>query len=502
MKRFAFIIAALCAVSPAYAMTLGSSDAYTFSLAGYSRLDVVSMKNAVDLDSGNSDDTTTYTGIDYSLGFHAESKDEGVSLFMKLERNGPWDYDAPLFIRNTLTTSSGRIEAYRDDELLPGVEEYWLDGPLPGAARCKVGLFSYAVGNEFSLNGAYENYGLLVYGKDPAALWRLYYCRPDLVYDFRLGPRIRQEEEQGQVCNHGAVNFFAADVSFTRADFSLQPYIGLLADYTEPDTRDSVFATPVNRDLLGTIGYAVSLKRDNTNIKVEMARNFGEARSDDPGLEDIEHAGYLVFSEVRVEAGRYTPVMQCVLASGNEPTADMAAEQAETFSGNTNKAFSTYSPLNRNVSDSISGNNAEMRPVVAGGAGFGLQYGIPRPATFCASDFDNVVIPAVGLEVRVGEKGTLSVFGYYLRALERGVGTFEGEARKLSPDLGREIDVFYDHRIKENVLLSFVGGCFIPGEYYKEERDDTAGSVFSPFVRGSGDADAAYQIEVALEVTF
>jgi hypothetical protein len=140
--------------------------------------------------------------------------------------------------------------------------------------------------------------------------------------------------------------------------------------------------------------------------------------------------------------------------------------------------------------------------VVAGGAGFGLQYGVARPSTGSASDFDNVVIPALGVDIEIGDRGKLSVFGYYLRALERGVGTYLGEARKLSPDLGREIDVFYDHRVNENTLVSIVAGCFFPGEYYKEERDDAAGSLLSPLVRGSGDADVAYQLEVALELTF
>jgi hypothetical protein len=503
MKTVAcLIVFSLCGVIPAHAMSLGSTGNYHYSLSGYSRIDAVSMKNAVDLDSANSDDTSSYLGIDYSLGFKAESQNDGVSCFLKLERNGPWDYDAPVFVHNTLATSSGRVEAYRRDELLPGIEEYWFDAPLASSARCKAGLFTYAVGNEFSLNGAYENYGLLVYGKNPAALWRFYYCRPDLSYEYRLGPRIRQEEEQGQVYNHNAANFFASDITFCTKGFSLQPYVGLLADYTKPESRDSVFTTPVKRDLLGTIGYAAQVKQGNVSVKLEMARNFGEATSDDPLLENIEHTGYLVFSEARVEAGRCTPVLQCVLASGNEATVDMAAGQDETFSGSKNKAFSTYSPFNLNLGDSICGNNAEMRPVVAGGAGFGVQYGVPRPGTFAVSDFDNIVIPAIGIDMRLTDKGTLSVFGYYLRALERGVGTFDGEARKLSADLGREIDVFYDHRVSEKVLVSFLAGCFFPGDYYKEERDDASGSILSPFVRGSGDADVAYQVEVALECTF
>jgi len=58
-------------------------------MESYLRTDVISFKNVVDLDSANSQDSTTYLGIDYSLGFNLDFKQEGPRFYLKLERNGP-----------------------------------------------------------------------------------------------------------------------------------------------------------------------------------------------------------------------------------------------------------------------------------------------------------------------------------------------------------------------------------------------------------------------------
>ncbi len=42
----------------------------------------------------------------------------------------------------------------------------------------------------------------------------------------------------------------------------------------------------------------------------------------------------------------------------------------------------------------------------------------------------------------------------------------------------------------------------MPGKFYKEKRDDTQGSLLTPFVRGDGLADPAFQVELALEFQF
>ena len=77
-----------------------------------------------------------------------------------------------------------------------------------------------------------------------------------------------------------------------------------------------------------------------------------------------------------------------------------------------------------------------------------------------------------------------------------------GEGRYLSRELGYEWDATLDYRANKHLTFSFLGGYFLPGRYYKERRDDTAGSLFSPYLRGDGKADAAYQLELSMELSF
>lgn len=487
--------------SACFGYTVFETENSIFSLNAYLRNDVVTFKNVVDLDSRNKDDATAYLGLDYSLGFKSEFKNNGARFYLKLERNGPSDYDAPLFVHNTLMTSGGVIEVYRNDELLPQIEEFWLDTPLfSNAFGFKAGLYTYEVGNGFSLNGGFENYGFTAYKETPDYILRLYYCRPDLVYKNHLGPRIRQDEEQGFVYNHGAANFFATDIKFSRGENYLWPYIGALVDYTSPEKRNNVFTAPIHQDILGTAGIALSLKQDRLGLKTELAHNFGRAESEGPEFKDIYHTGYLIYTDIDYNLGRFTPSFQFLLCSGNKVSLEEA--QNTTLTSGRNRAFSYFSPLNTNLSDSISSINADARPIVAMGSGYGLNYGVPRPGTFSASDFDNLIMPALGFDLCVTEKLSAGFFGYYLKSFSRPVGMLGGEAKYLSKELGYEADLLIDYQFNKNTLISFLAGYFIPGKYYRELRDDTSGSLFSPFVRGDGKADCAYQIELALELQF
>jgi hypothetical protein len=206
-KVFLFSISFFSIISLAYSYELLNTEQLALGLDTYLRMDLVSFRNVVSLDSHNQDDRTTYLGIDYSFAINAELKDSGSKFYLKLERNGPYDYDAPLFIHNTLINSGGRIEKYRNAELLPQVEEFWLDTKLGNSFGFKAGMFIYEVGNGFSLNGGYENYGVTLYHQTSNVLWRLYYCRPDLVYKNILGPHVPQEEAQGQKYEPNAANF-------------------------------------------------------------------------------------------------------------------------------------------------------------------------------------------------------------------------------------------------------------------------------------------------------
>jgi len=483
-------------------MAIYETENTFFFLDTYFRTDLVAFKNVADLDNKNSDDKTTYLGIDYSFAFKSQAKDESNIFYFKIERNGPFDYDAPVFVHNTLMNSSGVIEAYRNDELLPQIEEFWLDTALSDEFRFKIGLYTYAVGNGFSLNGAYENYGFTLSRKSENALWRLYYCRPDLVYKNHLGPRIRQEEDEGFEYEHNASNFFATDIKFEGENISLQPYVGVLADYTSPGKRDSVLTAPIKRDILGTLGMAWEFKVSDLTWSIETAHNFGEAKSSDPEYKDVYHTGYFFYGAVRYEKEKLKPSFQFLLASGNKLDPAMASNYDTTLTSGKNRAFSYCSPSNKNLDDSISSSNVDMLPIVAMGGGYGLNYGVPRPRTFGIGDFENLIMPCLGFDYQITDKFCLGVYGYYLRSFEKGIGTFEGEAKYLSRDLGWEMDLFLDYQVNKNLLISFLGGYFIPGKFYKERRDDTEGSLFTSYLRGDGEADPAYQIELAVEFKF
>ena len=87
-------------------------------------------------------------------------------------------------------------------------------------------------------------------------------------------------------------------------------------------------------------------------------------------------------------------------------------------------------------------------------------------------------------------------------ANERDVGTFQGSAKELSRNLGQEIDASITYDLSPHINLGLYTGYFFPGAFFKEERDDTAGSLFTPFARGDGNANSAYQIELITEFKF
>ena len=485
--------------SDCFGYTLYDSENLNLSLGSYIRNDLVTFKNVVSLDSKNKDDSTVYLGIDYSIGLESEFKPGGQKFYLKLERNGLFDYDAPLFIHNTLMTSGGHIDPYRNEELLPEVEEFWLDTPIYDGYRFKIGLYAYAVGNGFSLNGGYENFGCALFKESENFSWSLYYCRPDFNHKNRLGPKIHQDIEQGIFYQPNAANFFAADVKFKKGENVLEPYIGVLADYTSAGKRDNIFTAQVERDILGTLGLAYTARLASISWSVELAHNFGKGKTSDPEYKDITHTGYLIYSGLEYTGKKFKPSIQILVASGNKVTPEMAED--ETLTSGKNRAFSYYSPLNIHLEDSISSINSDMLPIVAMGGGYGLNYGVPRPKTFASGDFDNLIMPCLGIDFNPTDKFSIGVYQYYLRSFEKGVATLDGEGKYLPNELGYETDLFIDYQLNKHTLISVLAGYFIPGKCYKERRD-AEGSLLSPFVRGDGEPDNAYQIELAVELKF
>jgi len=473
-----------------------------FSGEGYLRFDSVNFNNVTDLDSANKADKRSYLGLDYSLSFKVQDKEDDSILFLKLERNGPYDYDAVLVALRKIDTTSGEIKRYRGSQLLPQAEEFWADfSPYPGI-RVKCGLYTYEVGNGFSLNGGYENFGITLYGQSKNISWRIYYCRPDISYKNPLGPRIPQEKEEGIGYEHNAANFFAADLEYSGRRLNFRPYIGALADYTSSGKRDNIFAAPIKRDILATAGFACDFNFETLSIKTELAGNFGSARSSEAAYKDIRHSGYLAYAALGYTTGKFRPSLQVLLASGNKVSEEDALNPDGLLTGSRNRAFSCNSPMNKNLGDSISSSNVDMLTVVTMGGGYGLNYGLPRPKTFAAGDFENLLLPCLSFDWDMRENLCAGFYFYYLRAFQKGVGTFQGEPKYLSRQLGWEADMFVDYKISPNLMVSLLAGYFWPGEFYKENRDDTEGSLLTPYVRGDGRADNAYQVELVLESKF
>lgn len=397
-------------------------------------------------------------------------------------------------------TSSGRVERYRGKELFPHIEEFWYDFPLYSLPfRLKTGLFIYEAGNDISTPADYENYSFSLYGESDNLNWHFYYCRPDLVNKSYLGPRIKQEREQGIHYTPNKANFFAADANFTFKNSFLQPYVEILSDHSG-GKRTNLFSAPTHKDLLGTFGLAWNAILNKLSLGIEAARNFGKAKSSDDSFKDVEHCGYLIYADVSYNFERIIPHYRFVLASGNKVTPEAAGDS--TFASGKNRAFSVYSPLNTNLSDSIYPDIPYL-PLVAMAGGNGLNYGINRPGTFEDPQLlDNLLLFNLGLDYKLTEKFSITFDWWYLMAKERGVGTFEDEVKELPRDLGHELDLSFNYELNKNISLSLLSGYFFPGKYYREERDDTEGSLFSPFVRGDGEANGAYQIELSLTLTF
>lgn len=476
-----------------------------FSVSPEVTTDIIMFENTIDLDSKIRDDRAQYLGLMYSLGLDIRSKDEGPELFMKFKRYGPYDYDCPILINNTLNTFSGKVHPYTNAEYLPEIGEFWADIPLYGTPfKFKGGLYKYSVGHEIALMGNFENYSLMIHSdpEDERFQWRVYYCWPD-ISNKNLGPYIEQEKEQGMGWNRGKTYFFAADmiVAFSGKN-TIQPYIGFLLDKSNLK-RLNLFSTPTDDDMLGTIGCSLDLAvSEKLSVSIEAARNFGTAYSNSPDFDDVVHCGYMVYVDAEYALKDCTPHMQFLFGSGNKLTTDMINNGDTTYPGTKNKAFSTISPFNASLIDSVYHNRPYL-PLVAMGNGNGLNYGIRRPETFGDPIMlDNIIIVNAGFDCNLTDKAAFTFDWWYLSNVEKGIGVYNNIPKVISPDLGGEFDIVFTYAVTKNISFRAYSGLFIPGQAYREERTDTSGSLFTPFVRGDGKADLAYQAEFSLTVSY
>jgi len=283
--------------------------------------------------------------------------------------------------------------------------------------------------------------------------------------------------------------------------FSVQPYVGVLMDFSE-GKRLSSFQTPTRDDILGTVGISWDFTFDKLEISAEWARNFGQANASQEGFDNVVHQGYAVYADASYSFGSFVPYSRFIFASGNKLTTDMITNGDTLYPGTKNNAFSVYSPFNSYLADSIYPSIPTV-PLVAMGNGYGMNYGVRRAGTFGdPAQIENLVLVDVGFEHSFSDKAVLAFDWWYIANVQKGIGMYNNVPKVISPELGNEIDLYFDYNATKNITLRLGSGIFFPGAAFREERTDTGGSLFTPFVRGDGKADPAYQVELSMEITF
>lgn len=479
-----------------------------FSVSPTLTTDVIMFENTIDLDTSIRDDRAQYMGLMYSLGLDLRSKEDGgPDLFMELRRWGPYNYDCPVLINNTLNTFTAKVHPYTNAEYLPEISKFWADIPISGTPfRFKGGLYTYSVGHQLALISDFENYGFTVYTatEDERFQWRAYYCWPDFS-NKHIGPKIKQEKEQGIAWNHGKTYFWATDMTVAFSDNgknTIQPYIGFLLDRSNMK-RLNLFSTPTDDDMLGTFGCSLDMAiTRRLSASVEIAKNFGTARSNNTNFDNVTHRGYLVYADAEYELKDCTPHVRFMFCSGNKLTTDMIDNGDTTYPGTKNNAFSVTSPLNANLLDAVY-HDYKALPLVAMGNGIGINYGVRRPETF--NDpvaLNNLILVSAGYDCNLTKEASFTFDWFYLSTVEKGIGVYNNVPKVLSPDLGHEFDIAFTYAVTKNISFSIYSGLFCPGCAYREERTDFNGSLLTPFVRGDGKADLAYQAEFSLTVSY
>lgn len=474
---------------------------WAFHVGTHLRTSFNTLANTVDLNKEDPDDCNYYMGYAYDFTFDVRHL-SGMEIYAFIERRGRADYDAPLWGEKGLNTLFGRYRWYREENVFPHIRELWIEWPLTPARdlRFKCGLFPYGreVGHKIALGGKYENYGVSLSGDSEAVDWNLHWEVEDYSNRIHLGKVPNFDIEKNEYDVESAY-FTAADATYKLGGHRIQGYFGWLRDYTSSNARDNKFATRVKEENLFTAGTYVVLNIDRLSLGFEGARNFGKAESVTDTRDDVEHRGYLIIADASYDLGSFKPKCKFFLASGNEIN-----ESNNTFSitSDTNDAFSVFSPLNVNLTDSHY--QKQFGPYVAMAGGYAVNFGVARPGTFGDPFlFENIVAYTVGFDYTPMDKVYVGVDYWYLHSKEPGHGLDSaGRAEKFSRDLGQEIDIFASYQLTPNIKLSLLGGYFFPGDYYKVGRMAGESNAYSPTPRRDGDADGAYQLELGMDVTF
>jgi hypothetical protein len=471
------------------------------------RLSYIALGHVQTLDYNDKNDVQNYMGYQWNAGLGAVYKEE-YKGYIKMASYGPTYFDAPIAPYGPVHTGAGDVGEYWGKKLLPRLHEWWIDVPLGFAAlRAKTGLFQHVVASGLALGGFYNNYGVNLYYESPEIDWTFRFTVPDIEQKWYLGPKLIAEKEVFNIRYDSKAYFFETDATVTISDLVIRPYLGLLADMTPWARRSGVYAQRIDKEYLGTYGGKVDLLSGDFFIEAEAAGNFGKAYSVDEDRPDITHSGYMFWFGVSYNYDdKITPRAKFYYISGNKFTGDDIT--AGQISPSRNKEFSVYSPTNSNLADTHY-QAFDTGPVVFASMGNGMNTGIPRPNTFGDPYImTNLIAPNIGIDINPTDKLTVSFDYWYLNSQTPPIGAdYDAEKDSYSPYtlpsfLGNEINLFVEYRPTENMALSFLGGIFFPGEYYRKDRGDAdvLGVISAP--RFDGGASNAWQAETAITFSY
>ncbi|MDD4013817.1 MAG: alginate export family protein, partial [Candidatus Omnitrophica bacterium] len=482
-----------------------SSD-WQMNMDGSLRLSFNSLGRVVTLDHDNKNDLQNYMGEQYSAGLGIKFREE-YEAYIKFASFGPARYDAPVLPSRAVHTIFGDVGEYSRWELLPRLEEWWVSSPIvPGRTeRARAGLFKYSVASGLALGGYYENYGVdvsAVYGDLEA---RLHFAVPDIENKWYLGPRVHEEKEIFGMKYNSNAWFFAADADWKFAEGSnIQPYFGVLVDRTPASKRSGFYATPVDTEYLGTYGSAFRWEKEAFSLTFETAANFGKAWSIDPRMPDITHGGWMFTAGASYSLldERVKPRADFYYLSGNKFVGDDITG-GQIVKGH-NREFSTYSPLNGNLSDSFY-QAFEKGPYVFAGMGNSLNNGILRPNSFGDPYvMTNLIAPNLGLDMAITEKLEVSLDYWFLRSAEKAIGAdYDPVSGVYSPYtlpsyMGNELDLYAEYKVNRYIVFSLLAGIFFPGDYFRKNRGDGDILGIAAAPRYDGGASNAWMLEAAV----
>ncbi|MFQ5953357.1 MAG: hypothetical protein ACE5JK_08185, partial [Candidatus Omnitrophota bacterium] len=469
------------------------------------RLAYNSLGHVVTLDWNQKNDVQDYMAYIYGAGLKIIYQEE-YEAYMRWASLGPAEFDAPIAPHGQVHTIWGDVGEYRGVELLPHLQKWWLDVPIPVLpARFKGGLFKYSVGNGLALGGYYEKYGFNIYNETEHIAWTFHFDVPDIENKWNLGPRITAEKEVFNIKYDSLAWFFAADAIITCGDHTFQPYIGFLIDRTPRGKRPNVYVTPVNTDFLGTYGADLNMQFGEFSFGAEAAANFGKAWSANTAeFDDIVHQGYLLVTSASYSYLEDTivPRYKFYYVSGNKFTGDDLTSGQIVRSSN--REFSVYSPTNSNLADSHYP-GFDMGPYVFAGMGYSLNQGILRPNVFYDPyQMTNLIASNAGIDIMITDSFYVGLDYWYLRTQQPPIGAdYDAVNDEFLPytlpkDLGNELDIYCEYYVNDYITLSFLGGIFFPGDYFHTRRGDEDVLGIAPAPRYDGGATNPWMAEFAV----